>query len=573
MKRALLLAVVVALPAAAQAPDLAASAVVGPSQSTPGGQVNLAATVRNLGDGPVGGELKYTWFISSDRGVTVSDVVIATGITAMNLMPGQSVNLLDQLSLPAGLAAGHHWIGLCANWDSQRNGGEFVVTETSLANNCAQEANPVTITAGQVSITTPPTLPPATQFAPWGVRLQARGGNGSYEWSLEPGSSLPPGVYLDRLGDLRGSPTVTGAFSFTVKVTSVSTATAVLSLQVAGGAMALAVVDQELPSAEFGRLYDRPLVATGGKPPYTWAPVASAVLPPGLGIAPDGRVTGRPALAGAYSFGVQVSDAGGATATRTVTLRVTTPVGLHVGVTHLATAYLQRDYSQKLTAVGGKAPYTWTVLAVQSLPEDVTQVPGPLLDAFPDGVGLALEGDLLRGAPRKAGLFALTLRVRDANSAEDYTRLLLKVSYDEPIAIVTTTLPDAFVGSDYLIKLSHNRQVGGAAAVFSLPCVQVPSTMGFACQPETSRQLLPRGLELREDGTIIGRPVQAEEGVHAFLIAVTDEEGRRDVRGLSITLRPEPLPQSGCAVPGFAAPSLLLSLLVLAGIRRKRASP
>lgn len=570
MKRALLVAVVLALPAAAAAPDLSASQVVGPATGTPGAQVNISASLRNVGDAAVGAELDYTWFISSDRAVTISDTVIATRRTSVDLMPGQSTPLLEAVNLPAGLLAGPHWVGVCANY----NGQAFVVSETSFANNCAQDPNPVIITAGQVAITTPPMLPMATQYGPYGLKLEAEGGNGTYEWSLETGSSLPAGLQLNRLGDLLGSPTVAGTFSFTVKVTSVTTATAQLTVQVGPGGMALAVVPQDLPSAEFGRLYDRPLLAAGGLPPYRWAPAPGAVLPPGLGIAADGRITGRPSLAGAFTFGVQVTDAADATATRTVGLRVTTPLGLHVAITGLATAYLQRDYVQKLTAVGGKAPYTWTVLAFQSLPEDATQVPGGIVSGLPEGFGLVVDNGELRGAPKQAGLYALTLRVADANSGEDYTKLLLKVSYTEPIAITTPALPDAFVGADYVVKLSHNRQVGGAASIFSLPCVQVPSLVdGFKCQEPAAKNKLPPGLTLREDGTIIGNPTEADPGVYAFLVAVADAEGRRDVRSLSIALRPRVIEQSGCSAAGLSFPFLFLSLFVLAGIRRKRAAP
>ncbi len=572
MRAALLVVVGLALPAAAQA-DLTASMVVGPATGAPGAQVNIAATLRNAGTTPVGGELRYTYFISSDRAVTISDLPIETKLTSMDLQAMQSLAVNDPVTLPMGLTAGQHWIGVCVNFDS--NGSRFVVTEPTYSNNCAQDPNPVIITAGPVTILTPSMLPPTTQYAPFGLRLEAQGGNGSYQWSLEPGSTLPPGLRMTAMGDISGSPTIAGPFSFTVKVTSgTSTATATLSGTVAPGSMALAVVDQDLPSAEFGRFYEARLVAAGGKPPYVWSRAPDTVLPPGLGISFDGALTGRPTRAGSFTFGVQVTDGNMAVATRPLSLRVTTPTGLHVAIPQLETAFLQRDYAQPLTAVGGKAPYTWTVTSFQSLPQDATEVPGAVLETFPEGFGLAIDGASLRGVPRRAGMYAVTLRVTDSNSGEDTTKLLLKVSYADPIAIVTLVLPDAFVASDYVAKLSHNRQVETGNAVYSMPCVQVPSATGeFTCQEMGPKQRLPAGLELREDGTIIGQPHFADEGAYSFLVAVTDPEGRRDVRSLSIRLRPAPIEASGCSGAGFAAPSLLLSLFVLAGIRRKRATP
>ena len=68
-----------------------------------------------------------------------------------------------------------------------------------------------------------------------GLALQATGGIGAYSWALAAGSgALPSGLVLSVNGDLSGKPTVVGASTFTIEVTSGDgqVATQVLSITV-----------------------------------------------------------------------------------------------------------------------------------------------------------------------------------------------------------------------------------------------------------------------------------------------------------------------------------------------------
>ena len=83
-------------------------------------------------------------------------------------------------------------------------------------------------------------------------------------------------------------------FSLGVKVSSGGAeAEASLQLSVTPANLPLAIVDQELPVAEFGRSYTARLVAVGGKPPYVWTLKPDTRLPIGLALASDGRIEGR----------------------------------------------------------------------------------------------------------------------------------------------------------------------------------------------------------------------------------------------------------------------------------------
>lgn len=60
------------------------------------------------------------------------------------------------------------------------------------------------------------TLPDAVEGEAYGFDLEADCGGD--EWRLADGSFLPPGITLNEDGELRGTPTQAGSFSFTVEV-------------------------------------------------------------------------------------------------------------------------------------------------------------------------------------------------------------------------------------------------------------------------------------------------------------------------------------------------------------------
>jgi len=71
---------------------------------------------------------------------------------------------------------------------------------------------------GALDITTTCPLPGGRLNQPYSVTLQATGGTPPYTWSLASGS-LPRGLTLSANGVISGTPTATGLFPFTIKVT------------------------------------------------------------------------------------------------------------------------------------------------------------------------------------------------------------------------------------------------------------------------------------------------------------------------------------------------------------------
>ena len=103
--------------------------------------------------------------------------------------------------------------------------------------------NGVTLTGTAIAptslvVSSPATIPQATQNALYQTILTAAGGTGSYTWALATGSTLPSGLSLSSAGEISGtvaSTVATGNYTFTVKVTDTSskaTASLLLTLSV-----------------------------------------------------------------------------------------------------------------------------------------------------------------------------------------------------------------------------------------------------------------------------------------------------------------------------------------------------
>lgn len=572
-------------------PDLSATAISAPATGQPGAVILVSRTLKNLGNAPAS-NFKYSYFLSTNSVASLSDGALSPVGSVATLAAGATDQGMDSLTLPANLATGNYWLGVCANYDS--GSSSFGLTEITLVNDCVTSPIPILVATTALDIVTA-ALPPASQFAPWGLRLQATGGLGSYAWDLSPGSTLPAGISLSAQGELQGAPAAAGTFAFDVRVTSGSlSAVHSYSLMVSAGTLPLAVVDQQLTSAGFGRSYVAPLVAAGGSAPYAWG-LKSGALPPGLAIATDGLLEGRPAVSGDFSFVVEVVDSKGQKASRELTLSVVTPPALVIATRALPEATLQREYLQPLVALGGKAPYAWSIDSAQRLAQNVTEVPGDVLrdpaaiTALLASAGLTVESGstqaFVRGVPVVAGVFTLGLKVTDTAGASERTNVVLRIGYVDGLAITTTMLPDAFYGEPYgpmtnPIRLSHNGGRDALGVRFEVPCVEQAVRAGndtrppeFACTQLDPIQMLPPGIILAADGSLSGTP-NGGLGTYTFLVKLTDAANRQDLRALSIRVRDyNAAPARGCtATPGPLWAALVLVAGALALRRKGRTS-
>jgi hypothetical protein len=85
-------------------------------------------------------------------------------------------------------------------------------------------------------------------------------------------------------------------------------------------ATTLSITTTSITSGTVGVAYNATLAATGGASPYTWS-VTSGTLP-GVTLSTAGALSGTPTTSGAYTFGIQVVDSIGFTASQSYNLTI-----------------------------------------------------------------------------------------------------------------------------------------------------------------------------------------------------------------------------------------------------------
>jgi hypothetical protein len=269
------------------------------------------------------------------------------------------------------------------------------------------------VVAGAVALQiTTSSLPGGVVGTSYSATLAAIGGTPAYTWSLASGT-LPTGVGLSLAGVLSGTPTTVASYSFTIRVTDATAATATRAFSVAVVNLNPTITTTSpLPTGQVGVAYSRTLNATGGTPAYTWS-IVSGSLPAGLSLAPStGVISGTPTLATTNTIVFRVTDSAARTDDETLALSVT------AGVSFLSSnpppGRVGAPYSYTFTGQGGTSPYSFNV-ANSSL--------------LPPGLTLASSG-LLSGIPTISGTFAFAVTISDAGSLFASAQVSINVGQD-----------------------------------------------------------------------------------------------------------------------------------------------
>jgi hypothetical protein len=295
-------------------------------------------------------------------------------------------------ALPAGLT--FSTAGVLSGTPTQVGTFPFAVQVTDASSVKASGNYSVQVVSG-LAIATAPVLPQATAFVPYTYTLQTAGGSPPYSWVVTVGS-LPAGLTFNGNGQISGSPTSTGDFTFTAQVIDGASRTAQkeFTLSVRGP---LTITSAALPSGVTGSPYSQTLTAAGGAPPYSWS-VVSGSLPPGLTLEiPTGVLAGTPTATGDFTFTVRATDS------NSVTAQMQLAVSIGAGLTLTTAASLPSGtagaaYTAQLKVTGGQPPYTWS-LAQGNLP-----------------AGLSLNGatGVISGVPTASGTYNFTIGVSDS---------------------------------------------------------------------------------------------------------------------------------------------------------------
>ena len=227
-----------------------------------------------------------------------------------------------------------------------------------------------------------------------------------------------------------------------------------------------------------------------------------AVFTFSTGSSPTGGGGGAGGGGGGSSFAPGGSTGTDTTGTPSVTISYTVVPALAVTTTSLPGGVAGTAYSQALAATGGLTPYTWSVSG----------------GSLPAGLNLNSATGEISGTPASAGASSFTIEVTDAESpAMTATQPLSLTVTPAPLAVTTTSLPGATLGSAYSAAL---------AATGGTP----PYAWSVTAGP------LPPGLSLSSAGTISGTPAVA--GTYPVTVQAADSASPRQTATarLSVTV-------------------------------------
>src|SRR6478609_4141552 len=187
-----------------------------------------------------------------------------------------------------------------------------------------------------------------------------------------------------------------------------------------------------------------------------------------------------------------------------------TPGSLAVTTTSLPQQTVNRPYSASMSGSGGAPPYTWSVSP-----------------ALPGNLSLDAATGAITGTPTTQGTTTHTFTLRDSSAPSQTVEQSLNLTIEPPLAITTTSLPDASISSSYNEPVET---VGGLGTLtFS---IVLPGT-----------GTLPSTLTLNTATGIISGTPTAPAGTFPFTVQVADTSGQKDTQALSVRVTPTTPPQ------------------------------
>ena len=232
----------------------------------------------------------------------------------------------------------------------------FTVSATDSVVGPASKALSVTVYPAVAIATTSP-LPPWTVNRPYAQTIAATAGLSPYTFA-DAGATLPAWLAITAAGALTGTPSASGTFNFSLRVTDGlgGTATKAFALTINP---APSVTTTSLPATTSGRPYNQTLTATGGTPSLTFA---AQGLPTWLTLS-GANLTGTAPATGAsipFNFTVTASDSTGAVSPpQALSVTVNPAVAITTG-NPLPPASSNAFYSQTFAASGGTGSISWS---------------------------------------------------------------------------------------------------------------------------------------------------------------------------------------------------------------------
>ena len=298
----------------------------------------------------------------------------------------------------------------------------FATEDFSRPTRISQLVHPVAVLAN---------FPPATQGQAFASTLRVAGGSPPFRFWVAQGA-LPSGLSLNSsTGVISGVPAVTGSFAFIVEATDshYGIGRRLLQFNVVPGAtspVSIALSPQTVQLGPGATVQFTAIVQNTPQTAVIWSASAGSISPNGLFTAPMSAGTAVVTAAAAASNGVRTSA-------NISVQSVHNASPLSITTSALSSAQVNAAYSASITAQGGTAPYSWSLIS----------------GSLPDGLALNPGTGIIAGSGSQAGAFTFIAEVTDASARRATQQLTLDVAasnsgnFDGPAELPRTTVHSA----------------------------------------------------------------------------------------------------------------------------------
>lgn len=302
-------------------------------------------------------------------------------------------------ALPTGLTL-NATTGALTGTPAATGNFSFTISATINSGNGGGGSHSYTVAIGcQMVSFSPTTLPGGNAGVAYSQSLSMTPA-GAYSFSLLTGS-LPAGLNLNTAtGVISGTPTVTGASSFTLKAQQANDCGGTQSYWLTIHCPTMALAPASLPNGTTGAAYAQTLSVTPAGGNATFA-VTSGALPSGVALNPStGSLAGTPTTNGTYNFTSTATGFGGCTGSKSYTVMIG---GTGCPAIALPPSPPNGGVGQLYTTSAAASPASSYNYAVTE-------------GSLPPGVILIEAIGLVYGYPTAPGSYTFTIQASDANN-------------------------------------------------------------------------------------------------------------------------------------------------------------